>query len=856
MFQLLLGIYEGYLNLKQVLNIYNREPSNMKYFLHILSIFAICILLFFSESGFCAQYPETLNSREIAWLKKFSNTPIKYVIPPKFVPVSFVENGSAGGIVKEYITLLEEHLGLKFQLLDVSWKKGMELARKGEVDLFPCLSQTPEREEFLTFIENFYIEFPMVIVTEKNAKPVRKVEDLDNRLVALDKNLVAYSKLKNDYSNLNIDFLFVQTNPNALKAVHLGQADAALSSSAVAGYMIAKNGWNTLKIAGETGWPGVQLKMGVKKDWPMFASILDKTIASIPDSTRMEISNKWIPIHFEHSFDSTYVIKRILPFFALISSVTLMISLFLAVVMKKNRQLRDAEKKIQKAYIEIHLAREKAEEASRAKSEFLDNSGQGFLSFGDDLIVDPEYSRECETLFEQTVAGKNICDLLFIDEDPSLREVFQRAAVLVLNETLDLKQDLYLSLLKPRYKIGKRHIKAEYRLIANHKIMLVLTDITPEIQLRQDVLREQNRLKFIISAVQDTRDFCTIIEDLKLFKEKTIPALLHRHRHDFRELISEIYRHVHTFKGLFAQQEFLNFPAWLHSMESRISKMSFSKSLSMKKIEKVLSDFQNEKVLEQDLGIIREVLGDQFMEPSGTLSISNELAFKIESMARKLMEAGAAADQLMEPEFSADELRKILVQATHIRHVNLKTLLNSHVEGTVRLSRSLGKQINQFQAEGDDIQVDPDQFIFFTRSLVNVFRNALDHGIESPEDRLKGKKPECAKIRCSVKRKHEESDSVEISIADDGRGIDLHNIEGRAVQKGLMTLEQLKRTSDSDLMELIFTSEFSTCQVVNAISGRGVGLYAVKAELEKLNGRVEVKTEVGKGTIFKFNIPL
>lgn len=876
----------------------------MKHDLHkvILSISALCLLLFLSGTGSCFEYPDTLTREEIAWLRSISNTPIRYVIPPRFAPVSFVENGKAAGIVKEYLTLLEQTLGIQFKLIDVTWKEGMELAKRGEVDLFPCLAYTSEREEVLNFVKGSYVAFPLVIVTRKDVKPIRRVEDLHNMRVAVDKTLVAYSKLINNYSHLDIDFLFVQTNPNELKAVHLSEADAALTSSAVAGYLIAENGWNNLKIAGETGWPEVQMTMGVKKDWPLFVSILEKSLAAVPDSTRTRINNRWVPINFEHSFDSVYVIKRILPFLGLIAFVTLMICLFLVVVMRKNRQLQEADQKIQNAYIEIESAWKVAQEASRAKSEFLDNSGQGFLSFGEDLMVNPEYSRECETLFGQPVGGEDISDLLFADEEPSFKKNFQRAVSLTLNEPLDLKQELYLSLLKPCYRVGDRYIKAEYRLIGDKKMMLILTDITREKRLEQDVAVERNRLKFVIAAVRESKDFFTIIEDLTSFKLETLPELLSLHHSDPKELLSEIYRSVHTFKGLFAQQEFIAYPAWLHTMESRISKMILNETLSLELIEQFLSDFKSESVLEEDLEIIREFLGEQFMERRGELLISRELASGVEWVARRILGAGLSAsvelqsreddllpskaknlpiehgdlfselgDFFRELKDPSSELQKILTQASQIRHVNLKTLLLSHVVGVQRLSMRLGRQIAPFQVEGDDLLVDPDRFSPFIRSLVNVFRNAVDHGVETPEERVEAGKPESATISCSVKKENRDksraaevtqsggegelSGEIVISIADDGRGVDLDTVAVKAVEKGIMTLEQVRVASEKELIDLIFFSGLTTLKRASTMSGRGMGLSAVKIELEKLNGWAEVRTEKGRGTLFSFHIP-
>jgi len=193
------------------------------------------------------------------------------------------------------------------------------------------------------------------------------------------------------------------------------------------------------------------------------------------------------------------------------------------------------------------------------------------------------------------------------------------------------------------------------------------------------------------------------------------------------------------------------------------------------------------------------------------------------------------------------------------------------VEGVQRLSMRLGRQIAPFQVEGDDLLVDPDRFSPFIRSLVNVFRNAVDHGVESPEERVEAGKPEFAMVHCSVKKGYRDksraaevtqrggdgelSGEIVISIADDGRGVDLDTVAVKAVEKGIMTLEQVRGASEKELIELIFFSGLTTLKRASAMSGRGMGLSAVKIELEKLNGRAEVRTEKGRGTLFSFHIP-
>ncbi|MBF0242464.1 MAG: hypothetical protein HQK64_08290 [Desulfamplus sp.] len=525
-------------------------------------------------------------------------------------------------------------------------------------------------------------------------------------------------------------------------------------------------------------------------------------------------------------------------------------------------------------------AREVAEAANRARSEFLDNSGEGFLSFGADMIIAPEYSHECESIFEERLyESKKISDLLFGKEPFDKKEGFEKTLDLIFNETLDLKKELYISLLPPIYQIGEKHIRAKYKLISNDtKMMLILTDITREKVLEQHVENERKRLKFVIAAVRETRDFFAIIDELTHFKTKSLTHTISRfYQHgicnqksfdkteiksDNREALYEIYRNIHTFKGLFAQQEFLSFPEFLHQMESRLSVIigkvtgavvdEKDAKCYINEIQSFAQDFQNETVLEQDLVIIRAFLGDEFIERRGDVVISSELASRLESMAISLInKMGENID---------NETLAILEEVKLLRYVDIKSLLTPHVEGALRLAERLGKYVNPFKVEGDEIKVHPDRFTPFVRSLVNVFRNAVDHAIEEPDKRLETQKDEYATILCSV-REIQESDGskkcVEVSISDDGKGIDISAIKRKVAKMRLIKAQdELDVMPESEIIQLIFLDDFSTKSSVDAMSGRGMGLSAVKKELENLNGRVEIETEIGKGTNFRFYIPL
>jgi PAS domain S-box-containing protein len=280
----------------------------------------------------------SLSPKEVEWLSKHKEVPLRYIIPPKYYPISFVDKGKPNGVVLEYIQILERELGIKTQLIDVPWPVGLKMAQNKEIDFFPCIAFTPERSEYLTFTQNPYLTLPIVLISRKDATGIRRLADIKGYRVAVDPNQVAYSKLKNDYPNLGVEYVLRKTSPNVVKAVHLGDADFSFASAAVAGYLISQNGWSNLKIAAETDWPDTSLRMAVRDDWPILADILEKTIQSIPREAKESVFNKWVPVRFEHRLQKSVITEVILPIIGIaVLIISILITLFVWILLKKNR---------------------------------------------------------------------------------------------------------------------------------------------------------------------------------------------------------------------------------------------------------------------------------------------------------------------------------------------------------------------------------------------------------------------------------------------------------------------------------------------------------------------------------------
>ena len=168
------------------------------------------------------------------------------------------------------------------------------------------------------------------------------------------------------------------------------------------------------------------------------------------------------------------------------------------------------------------------------------------------------------------------------------------------------------------------------------------------------------------------------------------------------------------------------------------------------------------------------------------------------------------------------------------------------------LSRELGKKVNLI-IKGEETELDKSIIEEIGDPLMHMIRNSVDHGIESPEERLKVGKPEVGTVELKA---YNEGNQIVIEIADDGKGMDPDVLKQKALEKGIISEKEADMMSDKEAFMLIFKAGFSTAAKVTNVSGRGVGMDVVKTNVEKLNGIIEVDSTPGKGSVFKIKIPL
>lgn len=484
------------------------------------------------------------------------------------------------------------------------------------------------------------------------------------------------------------------------------------------------------------------------------------------------------------------------------------------------------------------------EELSDRYRHLLNNVGQGFLSFGRDLLIESEYSQECKKIFGKDIQSKFFPEIITPD-DTTQQEFFKNIFSDILNETNDNKIHRLIGLLPDNFFINNRNIHFDYKVIEdssvkrNKKMILILTDISDRVKLENKVEYERNTLKMVVKSMVCYNEFVDLIKDYKYFSDYTLRELFDGQQTS-AEIIAEVLRNVHTFKGNFAQMEMVNITKNLNDLEIDIIEYkNKAQELSIHELSEFLFNKNLHGYIETDLSILKGILGDQFYNEGNKVIISEDRIKAIEKTAISIL--------------TPYEIKTILPEIRKLRYKPLTKLIKYYLDYTFKLAQRLGKAIHPIMIKSEkDIFVAEEKYHEFVKSLVHVFRNAVDHGIEVPKERIHKKKDEFGTITCEI---GSQDDNICMIITDDGAGIDVRHIRRKLVGKNIYSEENASRLTDKQLIEYIFEYDFSTKEDVNDISGRGFGLAAVKNEVVKMGGKIEVQSKQDAGTQFKFILP-
>jgi len=362
------------------------------------------------------------------------------------------------------------------------------------------------------------------------------------------------------------------------------------------------------------------------------------------------------------------------------------------------------------------------------------------------------------------------------------------------------------------------------------------------------------------------------------------------------DALNETFRAVHTLKGIAATMGYPDMEELSHDMESvldvlrkggKIEKGTETVDVLLEclgGLETLVEDVASGKTVERDLTALYKKL-DYILPKKEGVEVSTvaakekrerEEAGRVGPAIRIGIEKIQALQNLAE-ELSIAKMRLLQIASKHAipelneitatTHRLTSELLDRVMEmrmfpvayifdrfpRTVRdLSRKTGKEVD-FIVSGKEIELDRLVLDEINDAVMHLLRNAVDHGIEKPGDRKKAGKKDIGKVILSAMR---EGNYVVVSVADDGRGIDMEEIKKIAVERKIITGEKASRMNDVDVYELLGAPGLSTTKKITDVSGRGVGFDVVKSKIKSLGGSVRISSEKGRGTNVELRLPL
>jgi two-component system chemotaxis sensor kinase CheA len=238
-------------------------------------------------------------------------------------------------------------------------------------------------------------------------------------------------------------------------------------------------------------------------------------------------------------------------------------------------------------------------------------------------------------------------------------------------------------------------------------------------------------------------------------------------------------------------------------------------------------------------------VGEMVLERNRTLQMNIDYQSR-ENMTNFGEEFSKLAKRI---DFVTSELQ---MQVLKIRMIPVEKVFKKFPRIVRNMSRDLGKEVN-LEIIGEETELDRSVVDEIGDPLIHLIRNALDHGLEMPEERVAAGKPRTGSVVLSATH---EGNQIIISIKDDGNGIDPDKLSRKAIDKGLVTEEQVAVMSQKEILDLVFLPGFSTKEKATDLSGRGVGMDVVRTNIRKLNGLIEIRSEVGRGSEFILKLPL
>ena len=422
-----------------------------------------------------------------------------------------------------------------------------------------------------------------------------------------------------------------------------------------------------------------------------------------------------------------------------------------------------------------------------------------------------------------------------------------QSQVELLEEILDRMDDLFLAFVEKRVEDGEDVLDLLERLEkGGSEGASGSGKIPPEIGALLNVWNQYSSLFNEISQKED------INKDEEEFLKRSLTTL---HKVVKEAGFENLKKRILELANSLGNVDFGEFKSKLDAFSKDLDKelKKFTKAEVPQKKEKAKELDTSRYIAKTNYLKVEESLVSEIMDVVGELSVFKEWISLFSVKLSRVYEVPEASKELKDHIHRfrglVDTLQR---QVLEMRMVPVSVLFERFPKLVRDLSRSLGKRV-ELVIEGGDTKLDKVIVEKIAEPMIHLIRNAIDHGIETVEERREIGKSETAQVKITA---YQEGGSVIIEVSDDGRGIDTEKIRKKALEKGLYTEEELSRMNEDQILGIIFQSGFSTKEQATELSGRGVGMDVVGRTIRELGGDVSLTTEKGLGTTVRLSLPL
>lgn len=494
-------------------------------------------------------------------------------------------------------------------------------------------------------------------------------------------------------------------------------------------------------------------------------------------------------------------------------------------------------------------------------NNLLNNMRQAVFSVIEKGIIVGPVSKYSSTVFGEDIIEKNVFDVLYcsLGSDSEEYSAVKTALNVVFGES-DLQWELSEDSFPKRVIICKnceKILKVVCSPIWNdknllEKIMFVVEDVTEVEKLERRIAQEK---------AQNSRALQIVHELISLKREDALDFISKTKRAVFyikksvedgnltAESVNNILQTLHSIKGNARLLGFNFISSAVHKIESSILEINENLEISPEPLSLLRQAFdvpmdQVIFTVDEYNNLILKIFGNEM-----ATSANNENQVEISSQRLEDLKRSLAA---LRKNSSPETINSVMQMIEHLTDVSLLKEFEKYARVVAQISSDLGKDVD-FNIAGEDCFFSRDKLPLVKDAIVHLLRNAIDHGIEAPEDRKNIGKSKTGFLKLIMKQTE---NKLLILISDDGAGID-HNVVANKVKlKNLKTEAELESMSKEQILDLIFLPQFSTRNEVTELSGRGIGMDVVKTNVKKLGGTISLETKPGKGTLFKIIVPL